>query len=109
MASCLFPPSLMGILPAIAVCAKVARRPAKLIVSAVTIPYRLSGEGGTPMETKAVGLVRRVLLAFFAPTCFALAAGAAHAIDYPTRSVRFVVGFAPGGPTDILTRVVAER
>ena len=38
-----------------------------------------------------------------------ISAGAAAALDYPTRSVRFVVGYPPGGATDILARLIGQR
>lgn len=38
-----------------------------------------------------------------------LAASTIHAQDWPTRPVRMVVAFAPGGSTDIAVRVLAER
>lgn len=38
-----------------------------------------------------------------------LLSGAVAAQSYPSRQVRFVVGFPPGGGTDVVTRLIAER
>jgi tripartite-type tricarboxylate transporter receptor subunit TctC len=35
--------------------------------------------------------------------------GSAMALDYPTRPVRWVVGYPPGGATDILARLIGQR
>ncbi len=47
---------------------------------------------------------RLVLAALFLIPLF----GSAHAADdFPTRSIRFIVGFAPGGATDVVARLIS--
>ena len=49
---------------------------------------------------------RRTVLAFGAAS---LLAGPARAADWPDHPVRIVVPYAPGGPVDLVTRLVSEK
>lgn len=45
----------------------------------------------------------------FASTCLIALSGAAWAQSYPAKPVRIIVGFAPGGAPDTMTRLFADR
>lgn len=53
--------------------------------------------------------MRKVLgRAALAAAAMALTATGAAAAEFPSRPVKFVVGYAPGGPTDVIARLVAQ-
>jgi tripartite-type tricarboxylate transporter receptor subunit TctC len=43
------------------------------------------------------------------PSCLPVPAAAAETVDFPKRVVRIVVPFSPGGPTDVIGRIVADK
>ncbi|MRG57254.1 tripartite tricarboxylate transporter substrate binding protein BugD [Phyllobacterium sp. SYP-B3895] len=52
--------------------------------------------------------MHKLISSLAATAAFALIAGGANAAGYPERSITMVVPFAAGGPTDTVTRLVAE-
>jgi tripartite-type tricarboxylate transporter receptor subunit TctC len=50
----------------------------------------------------------RILICALAATAFLASAGGAGAQTYPEKPVRIVLGFAPGGSSDIVARLVSQ-
>jgi tripartite-type tricarboxylate transporter receptor subunit TctC len=50
---------------------------------------------------RAIALVASVVLVCLAP--------AARAADYPTKPITLMIGFAPGGPSDVMARILTRK
>ena len=61
------------------------------------------------MESIASGAVRVAGAAAVALSLLAFAGPAAQAQNYPNRPVTFMIGFAPGGPSDVMSRIIGRR
>ncbi len=53
--------------------------------------------------------IARIAMGIFALAFVSLPATGAFAQDYPNRPVRWIVGYPPGGATDILARLIGQR
>jgi tripartite-type tricarboxylate transporter receptor subunit TctC len=69
----------------------------------LSIQQKRQGEIFMMSRRAAMGLVAIGLAALVWP------AGGASALDYPTRPVRFIVGYPAGGSTDIIARLIGQR
>jgi tripartite-type tricarboxylate transporter receptor subunit TctC len=64
--------------------------------------------GATPLEIPMTRLTKR-LARLAVAGLMAFPALALAQADYPNRPIKLIVGFAPGGSTDIVGRIVAQR
>jgi tripartite-type tricarboxylate transporter receptor subunit TctC len=66
--------------------------------------------GGKPAVSGANFMIsRRTALGLIGSGISTFAIGRASAADYPARPVRWIVGYPPGGATDIIARLIGQR
>jgi tripartite-type tricarboxylate transporter receptor subunit TctC len=62
-----------------------------------------------PLARSNTDPTRRRLFALATATAGLLPLQAARAAGYPDKPIRIVLGFAPGGPTDVLSRILGDK
>jgi tripartite-type tricarboxylate transporter receptor subunit TctC len=68
-----------------------------------------AGKEAVDFNKKTKGdVMSRAMITVAAAALLALTPGV-HAADYPTKSVRMVIAFSPGGPSDILSRLIGGK
>jgi tripartite-type tricarboxylate transporter receptor subunit TctC len=68
------------------------------------VPHRSAGHHRVPARCACRQLLAAVLCAYLVIAC-----AQASAQSYPSRPIRMVVGFGPGGNADLLTRPLAQK
>src|SRR5687767_5406530 len=59
---------------------------------------------------EGVSMLRRRIIALVAASLtFGITAAYGQTPTYPAKNVRIIVGLAPGGTTDVFTRILAQR
>ena len=66
----------------------------------------MTGKGEDQGMQRLLGLLSRAAIALLGITFFAVSH--VQALDYPNRTVRIIVGYPPGGSTDILARIFGQ-
>src|SRR5947208_1382606 len=79
--------------------------------NAARLQFNRNGTGPEPASPGEIRMIsRRTAICLTAIGLSAIASiGSAQAADYPTRPVRWVVGYPPGGSTDVIARLIGQR